>query len=234
MTNGVSIPFICAFADHFSKATTITAPITKRVIKAEIKSMDPWYTFGKSGAMTYPTTDAQIGKLYTNDCVWFLATMTPGTKYFTKEGVTASELHGKIFKINAKKLAKYIQANNENDSPHLYRYNGEQTWDMESGKYEDKSRIAIPFEMLQEVGYIDAKTMQESGINNSQTSHLNKWTNYEWKDWRNLTDKKGYIGEKLMQLEYFKKQKGIIKVSVSADEGNKFAKTDITIIFENQ
>jgi len=206
-----------------------------KIIKAEIKSQSPWYTHGKSGATTYPVTSGQLQKLGMSECVWFLATKPTDKEYRTKQGVTASELHGKIFKINAKKLLEYICVNNENDSPHLYRYDGTQTWDMENNNYKDKSRIAVPFEMLKEVGQIDAKIMQESGINTSATAHISKWTNGEFKTWRNLTEKKGYIGEKLMQMEYFDLQDGVVNTSVLADNiEDKFAKIDMIIIFDKE
>ena len=186
-----------------------------RVINAEVKAQTPFYTFGPSGAMVYPITDAQYKKLSINLYVWFLATMDP--KWL---GPQAKHLNGRIYRISCKLLKEYIDNNRHNKK--LIK---------EDKFVKGKFRIIIPLEMLTEVGRIDEKTMLESGITGTGTSDYSTVgnnvakTSYAKSIDSGSVSKKGTTGEWLMK-QYFEKQ-DIVEYAKIVDD--PYGPTDIKI-----
>jgi len=188
-----------------------------RVINAEIKCCTPFYTFGENGAMTYPITPGQYNKLSINECVWFLATPDEKFKHYKAE-----YFNGRIYRIRCKVLKEYID--NNRHIKKLIKYN-----------HEGKPRIIIPIEYLKEVGRIDEKIIQESGISGAGDSAYSTDADGKYiKDFsKNSTDntntsKKGTIGEFLMK-QYFE-ENGAEYAEIQPDP---YGKTDLKIGYNN-
>ena len=205
--------------------------ILNHLLYVEIKTMDPYYSFGKFGAMAYPLKKSQVEKLDDNQMVYYLCTMSIGDNWKTKDGTTAIDLNGKMFYITAAKLKKWIADNR--DKPYYIKDAG-----------TDEERIMVPFNILTYLGKIDAETMKKSGVNDVGSSrYLDNIKVGRRKDWVSAADKQGYIGEKLYQSEYFQKERPfgldirVTKVVVTRDlpdEDAKYDKTDVIVTYEKE
>ncbi len=199
--------------------------ILNHLLYVEIKTMDPYYSFGKFGAMAYPLKKSQVEKLDDNQMVYYLCTMSIGDNWKTKDGTTAIDLNGKMFYITAAKLKKWIADNR--DKPYYIKDAG-----------TDEERIMVPFNILTYIGKIDVETMKASGVNDIHlSSYLDNVKVGRLKDWKDKTGDKGYIGEKLFQSEYFEKLSRVTKVIVTADfpfPKAKWEATDMIVELEKK
>ena len=195
------------------------------LLYVEIKTQDPYYLFGKFGAMAYPLKKSQVEKLDVNAIVYYLCTMGAGKNWKTKNGKTATDLNGKMFYITAAELKKWIDKNKGNS---FYI----------KGPGTKEERIMVHFNKLTYIGKIDAETMKDSGVNNfGSSSYVDNEKVGRRQDWKDITGDKGYIGEKLFQREYFEKVSRVTKVIVTADlpfQEAKYEATDIIVELEKK
>ena len=199
--------------------------LSNNLLYVEIKTQDPYYLFGKFGAMAYPLKKSQVEKLDDNQMVYYLCTMSIGDNWKTKDGTTAIDLNGKMFYITAAKLKKWIADNR--DKPYYIKDAG-----------TDEERIMVPFNILTYIDKIDVETMKASGVNDIHlSSYLDNVKVGRLKDWKDKTGDKGYIGEKLFQSEYFEKLSRVTKVIVTADlpfPKAKWEATDMIVELEKK
>jgi len=186
-----------------------------RKIKVGIKGQTPFYNSPVGPAFTYPLTDSQLKSVAINDANYFLA-----TKDLKCDTQLAKDLNGRQYRFLRKEMTEYINENKHNQDL------------LKEDKYvKGKFRIIIPISAMTEVGRIDEKEMQESGITGAGTSDYSFFGEKIVKDYSKKSidagsvAKKGTTTEWLMK-RYFEKQDGVEHVEILEDT---YGPTDIII-----